>query len=316
MKRNVLRVLCPVDFSESSRRALRYAAAVAGLYGGRLTVLFVEDALLVSAAAAGYDPRVLAKASMRELRRFVSQAIGRARARSVECAVSLGVPAREIEKVATRLRAHLIVMGTHGLRGPKRLFFGSTTRDVLRRATVPVLAVPRAAARRPPASWPGDRFLAGIELGSNARTDARAAATFARGFGAALLLVHVLPDLQAPSWVRARPGEPESRRVAKARMQLKRVMAGLGPRVHAEPCVLVGNPADTISAEAARLRIGLIVLVLRGARGVFGARPGSIAYQVLCQGLVPVAALPSRFRPRGPSVVKAALRALGSTTFL
>ncbi|MGB7218748.1 MAG: universal stress protein [Vicinamibacterales bacterium] len=315
MKRHVLRVLCPVDFSESSRRALRYAAALAGQFQGRLTVLFVEDLLLAS-AAIGYDRSALARTSTRELRRFVNHAIGGTRARSVDYVVSLGVPAREIEKVAKRRRADMVVMGTHGLRGPKRLFFGSTTREVLRRATVPVLAVPGGAARTPPSSWPGHRFLAGIELGAHARSDARAASEFARGFGAALLLVHVLPDLQAPSWFRVRPSDSEGRRVAKARRQLEHLMARLGPRVHAEHCVLVGDPANSISAEAVRLRIGLIVLVLRGARGVFGPRPGSITYQVLCQGLVPVVALPSRFRPRGPSALKAGLRGLASTTFL
>jgi len=210
----------------------------------------------------------------------------------------------------------VIVMGTHGLRGPKRLFFGSTTRDVLRRASVPVLAVPRAAARKPTRSWPAHRFLAGIELGAHARSDGRAAAAFARGFGAALLLVHVLPALHAPSWFRVGSKESEDLRAAKARAELERIVAGLGPRVHAEHCVLVGDPADTISTAAARLRIGLIVLVLRGGPGLLGVRPGSIAYQVLCQGLVPVAALPSRFRPRGPSALKAGLRALGSTAFL
>jgi nucleotide-binding universal stress UspA family protein len=253
---------------------------------------------------------------MRELRRFVNQTIGRSRARSVGCAVALGIPAREIAKAVKRLHADLIVMGTHGLRGAKRLFFGSTTRDVLRRASVPVLAVPRGAARKPSSSWPGRQVLAGIELGPYAKSDARAAAEFAGGVGAALIFVHVLPDLQAPTWVRVRPREAKSRRLGKARAALERVIAGLGPRVHAEQRVLAGNPADALSAEAVRLRAGLIVLVLRGKGGVFGARPGSITYQVLCQGLVPVVALPSRFRPRGPSVFKVGLRALGSTTFV
>jgi nucleotide-binding universal stress UspA family protein len=315
VKQNALRVLCPIDFSKPSRQALRYAAALTRRFGGQLTVLFVEDALLVSAAAAGYSQSAMARASMRELRRFINQAVGRSSTPSVAPVVSLGVPAREIEKAARRFSADLIVMGTHGFRGARRIFFGSTTRDVLRRATVPVLAVPRGVPRTPPSSWPGHRFLAGVELGAAARTDAGTAAEFARSFGAALLLVHVLPAVQAPPWVRVRPSVFEARRVGKAQAQLARIAARLGPRVDTDQRVLVGNPADAISAEAARQRIGLIVLTLRGGRGVFAPRPGSITYQVLCQGLVPVAALPSRFHPRSPSALKAGLRALGSTTF-
>src|SRR5687767_6547559 len=40
-------VLCPIDFSESSRGALRYAAAVASQLGARLTLLAVNDPLLI-----------------------------------------------------------------------------------------------------------------------------------------------------------------------------------------------------------------------------------------------------------------------------
>ena len=43
-------ILCPVDFSDQSRVALRYAAAVAHRAGGRLSILYVNDPLLITAA--------------------------------------------------------------------------------------------------------------------------------------------------------------------------------------------------------------------------------------------------------------------------
>jgi nucleotide-binding universal stress UspA family protein len=50
-------ILCPVDFSRDSRNALRQASALAGLYGGKLTVLTVNDPMLAAAlAAATHDP--------------------------------------------------------------------------------------------------------------------------------------------------------------------------------------------------------------------------------------------------------------------
>ena len=59
-------VLCPIDFSEPSRRALRYAAAFAARVGSQLTVLYVNHPLLSTGpAAAGYDQRM-----PRELRKF------------------------------------------------------------------------------------------------------------------------------------------------------------------------------------------------------------------------------------------------------
>ena len=48
-------VLCPVDFSEPSRAALVYAAAIADHFAVRLTVLAVDDPLLAEATAnAGF----------------------------------------------------------------------------------------------------------------------------------------------------------------------------------------------------------------------------------------------------------------------
>ena len=56
--------------------------------------------------------------------------------------VEVGEAAEEILKQVEECRAELVVMGTQGLEGPKRYFFGSTTERVLRESRVPVLAVP------------------------------------------------------------------------------------------------------------------------------------------------------------------------------
>ena len=46
-------ILCPVDFSDASAGALRYAAAVATHFGARLIVLTVEDPVLTEALDLG-----------------------------------------------------------------------------------------------------------------------------------------------------------------------------------------------------------------------------------------------------------------------
>ena len=67
--------------------------------------------------------------------------------RSTICTTAMGRPAREIVKAARAENADLIVMGTHGLTGVRRLMLGSVTEEVLRTVTVPVLAVPQRIAR-------------------------------------------------------------------------------------------------------------------------------------------------------------------------
>lgn len=137
-------ILCPIDFSKHSRVALRHAAAIAREAGGRLTVLFVDDPLLVRAAASGYDVRVMAERSRLEMERFVARPVAAAGAGKVPLTVvtAVGTPDVEIVRTARRLRCDLIVMGTHGRRGVARLFLGSTTQGVLKRTSVPVLAIP------------------------------------------------------------------------------------------------------------------------------------------------------------------------------
>jgi nucleotide-binding universal stress UspA family protein len=120
-------LLCGVDFSAHSRRALRYAVAAAKRINGTLTVLFVEDPLLITAAVVADDDGALTKETASQLRRFVRRAIGQAPGVPTECIVAVGKPAHGIERAAARLGATAIVVGTQGLRGVRRLFLGPTT---------------------------------------------------------------------------------------------------------------------------------------------------------------------------------------------
>jgi nucleotide-binding universal stress UspA family protein len=123
-------LLCPVDFSAHARRALRYAAALAQDSAGRLVVLFVQDPLLLAAAAKIHTEQTFASTVDMELRRFVATSLAHTgfAPQSIDYRVAGGAPAATIEATACALRCDLIVMGTHGLGGMKRLFFGSTTR--------------------------------------------------------------------------------------------------------------------------------------------------------------------------------------------
>ena len=137
-------ILCPIDFSQPSTRALDYAIALAGRERGRVTLVHVAHPLLVEAAAAAYDATFVKDDAERELRNLASAAVANARgsAPQTDIVVSVGDPASEILQCASDRGADCIVMGTQGLSGYKKMFFGSVTEHVLRRSPVPVLAVP------------------------------------------------------------------------------------------------------------------------------------------------------------------------------
>jgi nucleotide-binding universal stress UspA family protein len=290
-------ILCPVDFSAQSRGALRYALALARHFGGRVTVLFVNDPLLLAAGGEAYGGRrAFMDRTGEELARFVEGSMPKGRAADQEVAhvVAVGNPADQILRASKRLRSDLVVIGTSGLSGIRRIFFGSTTEQVLRRATTPVLAIPGTVVRRrtPVARMEIDRVIAPIDLAGEWESDAVRAGAIAEAFGAGLLLVHVLAPIQTPSWLRP-DRSIEKRRIDKAKRALERVRTKLFSGLRSESTVVAGHPADEI-ARLTRRGSSLVVMSLRGTAGVWGAHRGSIAYHVLTHASTPVLALPRR----------------------
>ena len=293
-------VLCPVDFSKHSRVALQFASAVANRSGGTLTALFVNDPFLVAAAAAAYNERALAAQSLEELKRFVHQVGGgRAGRTAIGTSVALGEPAREIQKAVRKTAATLVVIGSEGLSGARKLFFGSTTARVLAQTAVPVLAVPPAlpgvSLKSMKSTWPGRRILAAIDLGPRASADVETAAALARWFGCTLTLVHVVEKTRAPRWLSLGLGEHDRNRVAKAKARLSRLAQGCED-VRVEALVVVGETASQLAALAANTDVGLVIVTLRGADGLFGDRKGDTTYRVVCEASTPVLAVPAGWR--------------------
>jgi nucleotide-binding universal stress UspA family protein len=296
-------VLCPIDFSEQSRLALRYAEAVARRGGARLIVSYANDPLLVAAAAAALHDRRLSQRSVSELRTFIDATLKphASKRLRLKTQVSVGSPADEILKAAARGGSDLIVMGTHGLTGASRLLMGSTTLSVLQRTTIPVLAVPWAGGgsdARPSPSWPGGRIAAALELeGSAARGDVEVAAGVAKWFGSSLLLLHVVGDIAAPEWLGGDLSAADRIRVAHAQQQVDALATGALRTVRAEGRVSCGRIADEIAALVAAEHIELLITALRDRRGWFGARRGSVSYHVLSHAVSPVLAYPRQWSP-------------------
>ena len=139
-------IVCGVDFSSGSRKALRVAVELARANRSALTVLFSEDPTLVAAAKAAGDPRATRASATLALERFVARTTRTHPLRGLQAVVTEGTPADDILNAAGRRRADLIVLGTRGAGNVARLLLGSTAQRVLRRARVPVLTVPSGAA--------------------------------------------------------------------------------------------------------------------------------------------------------------------------
>jgi nucleotide-binding universal stress UspA family protein len=138
-------ILCAVDFSPASLRALQYALSLAEESGKRLVLLHVFDWPTDRPMIPGLGPEASAErrhneeAALRELRAAVP-AEARLWCNCVEL-TAIGRPHEEIVRVAGDQQADLIVLGVHSRSGVELALFGSTTNQVVRRATCPVLTI-------------------------------------------------------------------------------------------------------------------------------------------------------------------------------
>ena len=137
------KIVVATDFSPDAAHALSVAVDVARACGSELVVMHVCQMPAYSFAnGAMYIPAPeLVADILRDANRGLAAIKERIRDVAVETARLEGEPASEIVRFASEQRADLIVMGTHGRRGLRRLLAGSVAEHVVRAAPCPVLTV-------------------------------------------------------------------------------------------------------------------------------------------------------------------------------
>jgi nucleotide-binding universal stress UspA family protein len=293
-------VLCPTDFSEASRGALRYAAAIAEHFYASLTVLAVDEVAPLSGAPGDVWPALLAKTDVEQ---FVQTTFGERvlAVPQVLCGITAGKAGPAILRFASELAPDLIVMSTHGATGIHKVLFGSTTERVLRETTVPILVTPpedfgptciedlKSSMRH---------VLVPIDLTPATTRQVHIARGLADAFAAALLLVHVV---EASRMVRGnerllpRLHDEQVKRVTRA---VNELLSDLPARLHSEVLLRYGDPAAEITATAQERRTDMLVMGLHAVAGGT-SRMGSVTHRVLCQLPRLVLALPPTEHPFG-----------------
>jgi len=139
-------ILAALDLSEASDAVPKQVGVLAGALRARVWLLHVAepDPEFVGREV---DPQVMRDDLAHEYRREhkelqrLSQELRDAGVESTALLVQ-GPTAEKILEEAERLEADVIVIGSYGRGGVRRLLFGSTSEDVLQSANVPVLVVP------------------------------------------------------------------------------------------------------------------------------------------------------------------------------
>jgi nucleotide-binding universal stress UspA family protein len=288
-------ILCPVDFSESSNRSLDHAVALARWYDSKLTVLHVAPSFEPMAVAGelGFPIQVVNPLTREdteaEMRRHLDaagvppDAVLTARA---------GDASTTIIDEAVTTKADLIVMGTHGRRGFKRLLLGSVTETVLHEAPCPVLTVPPHAAPDSSRVVVFKRILCPIDFSPSSLQALGFALDLARQSNGTVTLLNVVEWLaEEDPMVSAHFNVPEVRHHMRedAEQRLRGLVAA-EPRTwcEIENVVAFGRAHREILRMAETKPPDLIVVGAQGRGGVGLVLFGSTTQQVLRGASSPV----------------------------
>ena len=290
-------ILCPIDYSEASAGALRYAAAIAEHFVTRLIVLSVEDPLLTTAMDLGTGAHWTRDISEREMAKFVSRVFGDDTATlGIEYDVAVGKPPVEILRVARERSCALVVMSSHGLTGARKFFFGSTTERVLRETSVPVLVTPSldpGPVHVEDARRILGRIVVPVDLSPASRHQTGVARGLAEALNLTLLLVHVIEPVKSHLLSRLHLAGLDSSRRAAAEDGLDELITAVPERLHPEALIVVGDPAEETAKVVRDRKAGLVVVGLHGSP-LLGPRMGSVTYRLLCLSPALVLAVPPK----------------------
>ena len=137
------RILCPIDFSDTSNLALQHADRLAQASDAELILLHAFDVPL------SYDMLGQTRPADPALQRQLEGLKSSSPSVKVVHALHAGPAGDVVCGLGHERQGDLVVMGSHGRTGLKHLFLGSVAEHVLRHARCPVLVVRVRAADEP-----------------------------------------------------------------------------------------------------------------------------------------------------------------------
>lgn len=146
------RILCPLDFSPPSDRAVAYAIDLAQQLHAKIDFLHTWElpAYALPEGMMVFGPEVVASIEI-EVMKKIDERVAAWPTKGLEITkhVEEGSASLHIVRAATHLGADLIIMGTHGRTGVAHLVMGSVAERVVRTSHVPVLTVPPERKHEP-----------------------------------------------------------------------------------------------------------------------------------------------------------------------
>ena len=278
-------ILFCTDFSPTSEVALPYATDLARHFGAKLHALYVrnpDDYIIVFPEGGSIPPGFTVAEAKTKLNRLLGTLADIGHNALVEEGEVWPIVRSSIEKNDI----DLVVVGTRGRTGVKKLVIGSHAEDIFRQAPCPVLTVGSHATAHLPHGGEIKEILCATDFSQESTAAAPYALSMAQEYQAHLTFLYVIPDPKAGDLV-----QPQEQ-VASAERRLRELVppeAGLWcePRFEVEQ----GTAAEAILDIAALRKADLIVLGVRRPTGIPGVSthlPIATAHKVVARAICPV----------------------------
>ena len=289
------RIVVGLDESEPATVAVALAARLAREHDGQLFLCHSVDWLPVISELVASGATIDTEPIVTELKQAGNALLERAAKTAQQIGVEAhrcateGDPAESVLRLAAEHACTVIVMGTHGRRGLKRLALGSTAEGVLRGSTIPVLTVRPDTARAADGRRCFERIVVGVD--DSEPSDAAIRTVLALppedcrelAFCSVVNVEHVPIGHSAYSTSVHSGFHGRARDLARRAADMARLQ-GLA----AEAKVVEGNPDAALIALARELRADLIVVGSHGRRGLQRFFLGSVAERLVRTAPVPV----------------------------
>ncbi len=140
---NLKKILCPIDHSDCSKEALKYAVSFAMKDEAKLYLLHVIDIRSFDESLDMMTRQIPDDETVKQLKTKLFECVPEEirNDMQIEALVVQGIPFAEIISIAKKNKVDMIVMGTHGRTGLAHIMIGSVSEKVVRKAHCPVLTV-------------------------------------------------------------------------------------------------------------------------------------------------------------------------------
>jgi nucleotide-binding universal stress UspA family protein len=279
------KILLATDFSPASEATLPYALTIARHYGSGLFIAHVIPPEFADLIAPEWAPRIRQEArqfAQQNMERFLRA--GREWGVSCQPLIGEGVIWDVLQEMIQQNGLDLIVLGTHGRRGLRKLLLGSVAEEVFRMAPCPVLTVGPKTSEMQSMDVHLDHILYPLEFVPDASEAAAYAVSLAEEYHAKLTFMKVFAEMVPPEEVKAAVEEP-ARHWMDDHIPME---SGLRQRTSFEPGF--GPAAEAILTFASDCGVGLIVMAVRRLDPVTAAHLPKLdtAYQVVRTAPCPV----------------------------